>query len=305
MNTSGCFVYNTPLPIAHVARFRGKANANQQTQFISPELRIELLQRQLAFETKVDPTAYTDIPSAVEHYSNLVPLENVAIQNQPQTTFKAFSCRDGGFYCLRRIHGYAVTHPGKQTFPAEQWKKLAHVNIVPLRELLINCRAFGDSSLVFVYDYYPLAVTLMSKHFEPKSATFYDAANGFRLSSTVHMPPPLGTAASENMLWSYLIQITAALRAIHTNGLACRAVDLNKIIVYGNKIMLSFCGIQDIVNQDQQAIQTLQFEDLNQLGNLMVALASGRSHGYRKDLLQGTMKTIMETYSIDFKAVVT
>ena len=91
--------------MTHMARFRGKANANQQTQFISPELRMELLNRQLAFDTKPDPSMYQDVPQAVEHFSSLVPLENTSLQNQSQTTYKAFSCRDGIYYCLRRIHG--------------------------------------------------------------------------------------------------------------------------------------------------------------------------------------------------------
>ncbi|EFP09420.1 hypothetical protein CRE_25543 [Caenorhabditis remanei] len=304
--TSGSFGYNAPLPMTHMARFRGKANANQQTQFISPELRMELLNRQLAFDTKPDPSMYQDVPQAVEHFSSLVPLENTSLQNQSQTTYKAFSCRDGIYYCLRRIHGNRIQHPGKQTHLVEQWKKLVHGNVVPLREVLINCRAFDDSSLVFAYDYYPLAETLMTKHFDSKCGTnFYDPANGFRINSPMSANLQLsGSGANETLIWSYIIQIAAALRAIHASGLACRALDLNKIIVYGNKIMISFCGIQDVLDPDSTPIQQQQNEDLNMFGNVVVALATGRANAWRKDLYQNSKKIIEDNFSIDLRNVI-
>ncbi|CAI2348101.1 unnamed protein product [Caenorhabditis sp. 36 PRJEB53466] len=298
-------VYTAPLPLVHLSRFRGKSNNNLQTQFISPEMRQELINRQLAIDTKLDPKMYPGIPPAVEHYSNLVPLENIGLQNQSQTTYKAFSCRDGSYYCLRRIHGFRILHPGKQLTPIEQWKKVAHGNVVPCREILLNCRAFDDSSLIFVYDYYPLAETLMARHFESKSANFYDPNSQFRLTSPMGVPMPItGTGAPENVIWSYVVQIVAGLRAIHSSGLACRTIELNKIITYGSKIMLSFCGIQSVINPDPQSIQHQQADDLIQFGNLLMALASGKPNGYRKDLYHGTMKQIGESYSADFKNLI-
>lgn len=35
----------------------------------------------------------------------------------------------------------------------------------------------------------------------------------------------------ENILWSYIVQLSSALRLMHANGLACRVVDPSKIIV--------------------------------------------------------------------------
>ncbi|UMM24461.1 hypothetical protein L5515_004686 [Caenorhabditis briggsae] len=306
VNTSGVFCYNAPLPLAHMTRFRGKPNSTQQTQFISPELRMELLNRQLAFDTKVDPNLYPEIPQNVEHFTNLVPLENTGMQNQSHSTYKAISCRDGNFYCLRRIHGNRIQQPGKQTHLVEQWKKLVHGNIVPLREVLLNCRAFEDYSLIFAYDYYPLAETLMTKHFDPKNVTnFYDPANNFRITSPMGVPVSLGpSGANETMIWSYIIQIAAALRAIHASGLACRTLDLNKIICYGNKIMLSFCGIADVLDPDSTPIQQQQNEDLNMFGNIIVSLATGRANAWRKDLYPQSKKLIDENFSIDLRNVI-
>lgn len=306
VTSSGTFCYNAPLPLAHVIRFRGKANATQQTQFISPELRLELINRQLAFDTKNDPQTYPDVPQNVDHFTNLVPLENVLLQNQSQTTYKAISCRDGNYYCLRRIHGNRIHQPGKQTHLVEQWKKLVHGNVVPLREVLINSRAFEDSSLIFAYDFYPLAETLMTKHFDPKNVTtFYDHGNNFRITSPLSVPIPLGgSGANETLIWSYIIQIAAALRAIHASGLACRALDLNKIICYGNKIMLSFCGIPDVLEPDSTPIQQQQNEDLIMFGNIIVSLATGRANAWRKDLYPASKKMIDENFSIDLRNVI-
>ena len=50
--------------------------------------------------------------------------------------------------CITKVSlfsGNRIQHPGKQTHLVEQWKKLVHGNVVPLREVLINCRAFDDS----------------------------------------------------------------------------------------------------------------------------------------------------------------
>ena len=63
----------------------------------------------------------------------------------------------------------------------DQWKKMSHSNLVTLRQVRIlhlssvafllfiiqvfTSKSFGDHSMVFVYDFYPGAETLMSKHF--------------------------------------------------------------------------------------------------------------------------------------------
>lgn len=120
------------------------------------------------------------------------------------------------------------------------------------------------------------------------------------------MAPPGGTGIAEPLLWNYIIQISSALRAIHTSGLACRTVDLTKIICYGNKLMLSFCGIQDIIHptEPNQSIQNLQADDLFQFGCLLICLACKRPSAARKDLYASSMSYISEAYSVDFKNVI-
>lgn len=45
----------------------------------------------------------------------------------------------------------------------EMWRKVQQCHLVTLREVFTT-KAFGDHSMVFVYDYYPGAETLLSKY---------------------------------------------------------------------------------------------------------------------------------------------
>lgn len=70
-------------------------------------------------------------------------------------------------------------------------------------------------AVVVVYSFFPGAKTLHDTHFKP--------------SSMQAAPEPL----PERTLWSYIAQIAAAMRKIHENGLAVRALDASKVIVTG------------------------------------------------------------------------
>lgn len=48
------------------------------------------------------------------------------------------------------------------------WKKFSHPNCVTMREVFTT-KAFGDNSLILVYDYYAGSQTLLSKYFTPTS----------------------------------------------------------------------------------------------------------------------------------------
>lgn len=81
--------------------------------------------------------------------------------------------------------------------------------------------------MVFVYDYHPGSETLLTKHF---SAT---ELNGYTdpFSSDPNAPRPYShtkntilrqqhsSMLSESVIWSYIIQLTAALRVVHAAGL--------------------------------------------------------------------------------------
>ena len=69
-----------------------------------------------------------------------------------------------------------------------------------------------SAAVVFVYDYLPGAETLDSRHLQ-----------GGRRAG----------ALQENLLWDYVVQMTAAIRAIHTADLALYTLDPTKILVTG------------------------------------------------------------------------
>lgn len=51
-----------------------------------------------------------------------------------------------------------------------------------------------------------------------------------------HEPPPPRQHAGllpESLIWAYIVQLSSALRTIHTAGLACRVMDPSKILITG------------------------------------------------------------------------
>jgi len=82
---------------------------------------------------------------------------------------------------------------------------------------------------VVAYEYYPNAQTLFEMHIKQKPPLFQHG----RLST-------LSAALPEATLWSYMIQIASAIKAVHEAGLAVRMVDATKIMVTGkNRCALS------------------------------------------------------------------
>lgn len=79
------------------------------------------------------------------------------------------------------------------------------------------------TAIVFVYDFHPLANTIMDLHLQPKPMAM--RANG-------RMPQP-PAPLNERVFWSYVAQLTSAIRSAHQAGLAVRTIDPTKILVTG------------------------------------------------------------------------
>ena len=78
---------------------------------------------------------------------------------------------------MRRVHNFKLVN-SKCMVIVEQWRKLSHSNLVALRQVFTT-KEFGDQSIIFVYDFYPGAETLMAKHFSnstslPGNSPFMD-----------------------------------------------------------------------------------------------------------------------------------
>ncbi|WRT64611.1 uncharacterized protein IL334_001544 [Kwoniella shivajii] len=179
----------------------------------------------------------------------------------PAPVYKAVSSVDGNVYCLRRIEGYKLVN--EAAFGAvDTWRRMRHPNIVGLREAFTT-KTFNDNSLILVYDYHPLSTTIWDEHLSPNPPP-HSPSRGQRSG----MPIP------ERLLWSYITQMTNALKAVHSSGLAVRNLDPSKVLITGkNRIRLNGCGVWDVLAFDANTpIGVFQQEDLVALGKLIISL---------------------------------
>jgi len=293
------------------------------------DIKMELLTRQMICHAAADPEAFPDLPSEVDNFTGLCPLEpppasplhKSSTFGYVTTVYKAVNIKTGQHMCLRRIHGYRLVNT-KCMGLVDQWKKMSHSNLVTLRQVFTS-KSFGDHSMVFVYDFYPGSETLMSKHFNNPGqlAPLIDPFNGEgsrpysqtknnllrqqanALSSTGLLP--------ETVIWSYIIQLTSALRYIHAAGLACRTLDPTKILVLGKHRLLVNCGgIFDVLTFDPNssnpmaAMAVYQQEDLVSLGKIVLALSCNSFIAIQRENLQQSMELVTTNYSNDLRNLI-
>ena len=222
-----------------------------------------------ASSTRTDHFVDSTLPPNIAHFHSLVPLvhnnqKNANLFGYPSWIYKAISSKDGKAYCLRRLQGYRLTNDTATENAVrsvqQNWKRVRNGNVVSVFLAFTNS-GFGDSSLIFVTDFHPMAETLAQKHFTPTSR-FPNRHNG------AHIP--------EAILWGYIVQIANALKAIHSAGLAARVIDASKVIMTSeNRIRLNACAIMDIVKHDTSlTLDELQRQDLCQFGKLILALGT-------------------------------
>ena len=72
------------------------------------------------------------------------------------------------------------------------------------------------------------------------------------------------------------MQIATGLKAIHTQGLACRVIDLSTLLVTSDRrVRLNCCGIMDVIAPlGEQRIPGEQLCDLTNFGRYMLCLAA-------------------------------
>lgn len=203
--------------------------------------------------------------------------------------YKAQNNKNGRHFALRRIEGYRLTNEKAILNVTKEWKKIINANIVTVHEAFTT-EFFGDSSLIFVYDFHPLSETLYDHHFPPN--------NGHnRLRNTNKVP--------ENVLWSYMCQIANALLAIHHAKLAARCLELSKIIWENNRIRLAACSILDVLHHDspnRKTIEELQQEDFVKFGRIILALATN-TPTLNFNNIDAALATIAPRYSAQLKGV--
>lgn len=228
--------------------------------FIPDDLREDLQHKS---EATLQVYSNSTLPQSIDnHFHSLVALDltqqhSSASFGYPNRIYKASSNVDGRVYALRRIEGFRLTsHNAINT--KLQWKKVISGSLVRFHDAFTTS-AFGDRSLVVVTDYFPHAITLAEKHFSKHS-----------LSARTSQ------FAQEHELWGYVVQVTNALKVIHTAGLAARTINATKILVTSkNRIRVNGCGILDILQYDQhRSLEELQIADLEDLGRLILSIAA-------------------------------
>ncbi|KAI0548478.1 hypothetical protein F4679DRAFT_550620 [Xylaria curta] len=199
---------------------------------------------------------------SLQQYHSLVPLDTKVkstpgIFGLPTWVWKATSRKNGNVYCLRRVEGFRLTNEDAIK-AVNSWKKITHPNIVTTVEAFTT-RDFNDSSLIFVHNYHPLSKTLAEHHFPTTTNRFARAV-----------------PVQEKVLWSYLVQLSSALKVIHKAKLAARSIDISKVILTDkNRIRLSACSIFDVIHfEAHRPVEELQQEDFFNLGKLILSVGT-------------------------------
>ncbi|XP_063250800.1 PAN2-PAN3 deadenylation complex subunit PAN3 isoform X4 [Prinia subflava] len=306
-------IYHPAAP--HVAYMQPKANA--PSFFMADELRQELINRHLITMAQIDQADIPAVPAEVDSYHSLFPLEPLPPPNRIQKTsnfgyitscYKAVNSKDDLPYCLRRIHGFRLVNT-KCMVLVDMWKKIQHSNIVTLREVFTT-KAFGEHSLVFAYDFHAGGETMMSRHFNDPSADSYFTKRKWGQHDGP-LPRQHAGLLPESLIWAYIVQLSSALRTIHTAGLACRVMDPTKILVTGKtRLRVNCVGIFDVLTFDNSQNNPLalmaQFQqaDLISLGKVVLALACNSLSGIQRENLQKAMELVTINYSSDLKNLI-
>lgn len=268
----------------------------QKTFFISEDLRSSLLNRQMASQiTYIDQM--NPFPEEIENlYHQLFPLEQTDLKsytfNPIQISTFRINRRDGIQFCMKRIHDCRnISQVGLRNY--DKWRSIRHANVIRLHEVF-STKSFGDQSLIFVYDFHPGSDTLMD--------------DLFRVSNWKQKSDRTKKILPESVVWAYIVQLTSALRQIHTLDLAYRAMDLTKILKTGpNRIRLGSIAIKDLLAGSQDDIQNLnrhQQEDLINLGHVLLSIASNSLSLPHNENLGKALDVVQKHYSKDLHQVI-
>ncbi|XP_066873024.1 PAN2-PAN3 deadenylation complex subunit PAN3 isoform X5 [Kogia breviceps] len=305
-----------PPTAPHVAYMQPKANA--PSFFMADELRQELINRHLITMAQIDQADMPAVPTEVDSYHSLFPLEPLPPPHRIQKSsnfgyitscYKAVNSKDDLPYCLRRIHGFRLVNT-KCMVLVDMWKKIQHSNIVTLREVFTT-KAFAEPSLVFAYDFHAGGETVMSRHFNDPNADAYFTKRKWGQHDGP-LPRQHAGLLPESLIWAYIVQLSSALRTIHTAGLACRVMDPTKILITGKtRLRVNCVGVFDVLTFDNSQnnnplalMAQYQQADLISLGKVVLALACNSLAGIQRENLQKAMELVTINYSSDLKNLI-
>lgn len=230
----------------------------------------------------------------------------------PTTVFKVMSRDDGWLYCLRRFDSVKCVNQKIASVVLDKWTRATtrartspgtrgkHVMEHPGLVRLYQCFYIPQNRAVFfVHHYYPMACTLR------------DYLHGIMGRNNTNVPPIDPRNAQpfapleESTIWSYVVQLVSAVRAVHQGNLACQTLQLSHILVTPEvgsgadpsmmmhlsnaatqwmsairtnrvRLRINCIGVSDALEfEARKDVKVLQREDMTCLGRIMISLASG------------------------------
>ncbi|XP_074596840.1 poly(A) specific ribonuclease subunit PAN3 [Brevipalpus obovatus] len=311
--------------------------------FTADDIKLELLRKQRLISPG-GVEMYPEVPEMVDNYRELVPLENSMVSTSTSfgyvsSVYRAVNISTGEIFCLRRIHGFQATMNNYRSLcnAIDSWKKIEHSNMVSLRQIFTT-KAFGDNSLIFVYDFFPGSQTLMDQIFtHPQIKPFGPSVGGHSSTARPYsqQQPFRNKLLPESVIWTIIIQLSSAIRTIHANNLACRAIDPTKIIITSGgpdngqgshynqfmnplhlnpRVRLSSCGVFDVISPNpfpdmpdcpaKALIPHLQREDLVSFGKVLCALACNSLSAMDQDSWPQSYEVITRNYNGDLRTLI-
>lgn len=203
-------------------------------------------------------------------FSNAYQLDDISRSGSrssfgyPTAVFKCLNQEDGNLYCLRRVDNVRSVSFKIASAVTDRWNQGAtlksglspveHPGVVRFYRCFVSNRA-----VFFLHQYIPGARTLSERF----------------TNTQVPMPEPL--------LWSCIVQLVAAIRAVHAGNMACRVLQLNHVLCTTPdgmmdriRVQINCLGVVDALEfEARKQVGELQLEDMRDLGRLILSLASG------------------------------
>ncbi|CAG04211.1 unnamed protein product [Tetraodon nigroviridis] len=285
----------------------------------------ELINRHLITMAQIDHSENTDVPSEVDSYHSLFPLEPLLPPNRMQKTgnfsyitscYKAVNSKDDLPYCLRRIQGFRLVNTQVhdagghvEEDPALQLGDIkGGLHHQGLRRPLTEA---ANAELPW------LDVVSAQRWCSPTTSTRVQKPCTADTSTTQQQTPTSPRESGhagllpESLIWAYIVQLSSALRTIHTAGLACRVMDPSKILITGKtRLRVNCVGVFDVLTFDNSQTNHLalmpqyQQADLVSLGKVVLALACNSLAGIQRENLQKAMELVSLNYSSDLKNLI-
>lgn len=245
-----------PAPPPRMTIPRPPYATNVHDMFIPNDLREQLQKKN---EATLQTIPRSNLPDHINVYHSLVPIDKTyeptsSVWGVGSAVYKVFSNADGNAYVMRKLDLRAEITNDTPLRNIKRWKKVRSSVVAAVQDCFTST-AFGSSALFVVYDYYPNSSTLLELH---------------RKGGLAVEP------VTEEIVWSYMVQLTNALVSVHELGLAVGScLDLTKIIVTGkNRVRLSGVGIEEIIAFLEEHSAPSPQEDAQKLGAVLLELCT-------------------------------